>query len=146
MVMMKKRWLSIVGILLIVSIVSASYSVLAKGQVNSPKEYIINQINADNTQPLKLTVNEDLSAVFEVSPANSENQNEFYINVSNVASGLYKVIITATNGYTYESAELNRDITIPSTNIEPDVTYKIFVISTSATPFLADVNITSKIE
>lgn len=142
--MMKKKWLSIVGTLLIVSVVIVSYSVVAEGQVNSPKKYIINQINVDNTQPLELAVNEDLSAVFEVGPTNNENQNDFYINVSNVISGLYKVIITATNGFTYESEELNHDITIPSTNIEPNVTYKIIVISTSATPFLADVNITSK--
>lgn len=109
-------------------------------------QYIINQINADNKQPLKLTVNEDLSAVFEVSPRNNENQNDFHINVSNVTSVLYKVFITDTNGYTYESEELNHDIIIPSPNIEPNVTYKITVISTSATPFLVNVNITSKAE
>lgn len=55
-----------------------------------------------------------------MSPTNNENQNHFYIIVSNVSSGLYKVIITATNDYTYESEELNRDIIVPSTNIEPN--------------------------
>lgn len=55
-----------------------------------------------------------------MSPTNNEYQNDFYINVSNVTSGLYTVISTATNGYTYESEELNRDIILPSTNIEPN--------------------------
>jgi|GEM_PF-6465249 len=141
---MKKRWLSIVGILLLISVVTISYSVSANGQVNSPKEYNIEQISTDNTQPLKLSFEQNHSAFFEVNPINNAKQEDFYIKISNVSSGKYKVIITATNDYSFESGELNHDITIPTTEIESDATYKITIISTSTTPFLADVNITSK--
>ena len=62
---------------------------------------------------MKLTIGKTLSAVFEVNPTNNENQNTFDIKVSNVTSGMYKVIILGANGYTYESDELTSDITIP---------------------------------
>ena len=143
---MKKRWLSLAGILLIISFVSVSYSALASGQVNSPKEFKIQQINTDNTQPLKLNFDEYHSAFFEVNPTNNTNHEDFHIKISNITSGQYKVIITATNDYIYESKELTNDITIPITNIEPDITYRITIISTSLTPFKADLNITSKEE
>ena len=78
-----------------------------------------------------------------MNPTNNENQNTFDIKVSNVTSGMYKVIIVGANSYTYESDELTSDTTIPMTNVELDATYEIFVISTSATPFSANVNITS---
>ena len=139
----KKRWLSIVGILLIISVVTISYSMTVDGQINSPKEYKIQQINMDNTQPLKLTFEDYHSAFFEVNPTNNTNQEDFYIKISNVTSGKYKIIINATNDYTFESKELTHDIIIPTTDIEPDVNYKITIISTSSTPFSADVNITS---
>ena len=140
----KKRWISIVGILLIISVVSVSYSALANGHIKSPKEFTLQQINSDNIQPLKLNHEEYLSAFFEVNSINNPNHEDFYIKVSNVTSGKYKVIITATNDYTFESEELTYDIKIPVINIDPDTTYQITIISTSATPLLADVNITSK--
>jgi hypothetical protein len=123
---------------------TVSYSVSVNGQATSPKEYKIQQINTDNTQPLKLTFEEHHSAFFEVNPTNNANQEDFYIKISNVTSGKYKVIITATNDYNFESEELTHDITIPTTDIESDVIYKITIISTSTAPFLADVSITSK--
>jgi uncharacterized protein YpmB len=140
----KKKWLSIVGIILLISVATISYSVsTVNGQINSPKEYEIQQINADNTQALKLDFEQHHSVLFEVNSSNNANQDNFNVDVSNVASGKYKVLITATNDYTYESDELNHDVTLPII-VESDVTYKITVISTSSEPFLADVNITSK--
>lgn len=141
---MKKRWISIVGILLIISIVSVSYSALANGHIKSPKEFTIQQLNSDNIQPLKLNIEEYPSAFFEVNSINNPNHEDFYINISNVTSGKYKVIITTTNDYTFESEELNHDIRLPVINIDPDTTYQITIVSTSVTPLLADVNITSK--
>lgn len=143
---LKKIWLSLVGILLLISVLSISYSALANGQVNPPKEFKIQQINTDNTQPLKLNFEEYHSAFFEINPTNNTNHEDFHIKVSNIASGQYKVIITATNDYIYESKELINNITIPITNIEADITYRITIISTSLTPFKAELNITSKEE
>lgn len=140
---MKKRILSLIVLLLIVAISTISYSVSAKGNVNEPEEYILHSIKEDNTQPVKLTIEKTLSAVFEVNPTNNEKQNTFEIKVSNVNNGMFKVIIVGSNGYTYESDELTSDTTIPMTDIELDATYEIYVISTSATPFSANVNITS---
>ena len=135
--------ISLIGLLLIVAISTISYSVSAEGKVNEPEEYILHSIKEDNTQPVKLTIEKTLSAVFEVNPTNNENQNTFDIKVSNVTSGMYKVIILGANGYTFESNELTSDTTIPVTNNELDATYEIYIISTSATPFSANVNITS---
>lgn len=143
---MKKRRISLIALFLIITISTISYSVSAEGKVNEPEEYILHSIKEDNIQPVKLTIEKTLSAVFEVNPTNNENQNTFDINVFNITSGMYKVIIVGANGYTFESDELTSETTIPMKNIDLHATYEIYVISTSATPFSANVNITSNTE
>lgn len=107
---------------------------------------MISPQSVSTTKTLNLAVGKSWSKSFKMNTLTGSNHNAFNTKISNVTSGKYKVIITGSNGYKYESTERTTDTTFTTTNAKKDVTYTVTIINTSANNLKAKADITSYIK
>jgi|GEM_PF-4191317 len=107
----------------------------------------ITPLGVDNTASLDLAVGKSWSDSFKMNNWINTDHNAFNVKVSNVTGGgTYKVIITGTNGYSYESSDQSSGNTWTISNAKVDVTYKVTIVNTSSKTVKATVNITSYVK
>lgn len=61
----------------------------------------------------------------------ADPHNNFTVKVSNFSGGKYKIIITATNGYRWESSEHSSGTTVTTRNCSHTATYTVYITNTS---------------
>ena len=100
-------------------------------------------LGVDNSVNLNLEVGASWTDSFKINNLTNVEHNALNINISNVTSGKYKVIITATNGYQFESPEYLSGSITTIKNVNPDVTYNATIINTSASTLKATADVAS---
>lgn len=109
-------------------------------------ELMIEPLKVSTSKTLNLGVGKSWSKSFTMNNPGGSDHNTFNTKVSNVTSGKYKVIITGSNGYKYESPERSGTRTYTTSNAKSGVTYKVTIVNTSASNLKAKADITSYIK
>lgn len=100
---------------------------------------------ADITKSLNLAKGESWTSKSFSMNSLSSTHNTFNVKLSNI-SGKYKVLITSTKGYEWESSERTTGTTFTTTNARNDVYYEVTVINTGTGSLTGKCEITSYIE
>lgn len=95
------------------------------------------------SQTIKLKVGESWMKNFNVDVAYQDSHNTFKIIVNNVSGSSYKILVTATNNYEYETKEYTGGCTLTIDNAQPKVYYQVYVLNTGTGTLNAHVQLSS---
>lgn len=107
---------------------------------------LIQPLGVQKEDVLNLAPGRSWRVSFKVDNIIHADHNAFNIKVSNVTSGRYKIMVTGSNGYNYETTEISGNSTLTISNAAKGVTYTAIVVNTSSINLNGKVNVTSYIK